>query len=1172
MYSLKEILRGKPNTIEDDINIIRSYIEYKDGKDEMKYIILELEIKDRDGIPMHIFKAVRFVRLIKLPDSLKESTRIMDIQSQILASFWENNIKFLNILGRIQDCGEDTPIGLLQLYGVQGVAETVDEAKRIADGDLSGLISSLQGSFRTIEFRYLNKKEAEWLRQKMSTMKHIQVVRGIPMARKAPGERSNKGMGGTDTTPDSEETSEQFAAGLVDHEFLAMCLTSPIEYDVLETWLTQTSKKQTAWASVMQGNKTMSAGINVPIIFSGTIGETEGASEGVSDSTTEGTTLTEGTSFTETDSTTEGVTVSESETLGENSGISHSEGSSSSTTVGQTTGTSYNITESEGISSTNSVGMNENSSLGESTSVGENISETNSTSTTDGSSTNQGVSFSSSETNTEAETAGNTEGKNSGVGVNIFGFGGKIGSSEGSSISNSVAESTGTSAGVNTSAGTNFSETNSEGVSRGASSTNSLNSNSSFGSSESWSDGYTSSNSTSRGGTSSNSTSETSGTNVSDGWTKGLSYSRTQGVSKSQTVGNSVARGQTQSIGNNYSDSVGRNSSISQASNFGMGTSMGIGASLSIGKSFQFIDSEVENIVELLEFQKQRLKTALHGGTGAFFTDMMIATETNEAKNAAMTAAKMAWYDTSAMIAPLQIMEFDDEENRHLLYHFNAFSPCVTKEIDKYGQFEAYKYTTILNADELTAYTHVIRLSDGGLFADIQNIPELAVPSEMSGEIYIGKVLSGYKWSIENGYRTKFDYRIGSEAIMHALFAAGSRSGKTVAALRFVAELANFVRRGKEKKRMRILALDSKNDWRKLSKFVEPERFKIYSMGDPDLFPFNLNLCKIPYGVDPEFHIDTLIDIFCRSYGLGIRSVTILLDTFKTLYDVAGVFNTRDPKEITERSGSITIAKAFKILENKKKNGEFGRDKADAVDKVLDRLGRFAWENGVLYKLYCQDDGMSIDEVLGEDDVIVLESGKLQANNMAFIFGFITASVYAYAKYHPGNFLHKDQYETVLVVEEANRVLTGDTGDNNGGIQGQSIFEEMLDQAAGLGLFCVAITQQPSLMPKSIIANAGLIFLGKLKIVDDVDLMITTIGREGRYDDRPLKKFIPKMPIGWFVLSSSRVFDYKQAEPVLVQVDRLDVEEPTNEELIKLMEYREIRKNSQTITSQYSGV
>jgi len=254
LYTLNEIIKGVPNEIHNDLNIIRSFVQYKDGTKEMEYILLELEIKNTDGRKVHLFKAIKFYRIIKLPDTIKQSTRMMDIHSDMLSGFYEGNIKFISILARIEKTGKDSPIGLLQMYGVQGVWNSFEEAKSIADEDFAGLTAALQGNYRTIEFRYLNYKEAEWLREKMANMKHIQVVRGIPFAHKSGAERSSaKGFGGQDQDTASEETTEQFAVGLSDHDFINMVLSSPIRYEVLESWLTKTSKKQTYWNGIMQG-------------------------------------------------------------------------------------------------------------------------------------------------------------------------------------------------------------------------------------------------------------------------------------------------------------------------------------------------------------------------------------------------------------------------------------------------------------------------------------------------------------------------------------------------------------------------------------------------------------------------------------------------------------------------------------------------------------------------------------------------------------------------------------------------------------------------------------------------------------------------------------------------------------------------------------------------------
>lgn len=1171
----------------DDLRIINNYTEYDNKSKKLDYIIIEFEVMDRDGSIKHLFKAIKLLKLVKLPDTLKQSQSMMDIHQQIIASFWENNINIINMILRIENTGNDKPLGLMQVYGVQGIAKTIQEAKYIADSDFAGLISALQGSYRTIEFSLLNKTESEWIREKMANMKHLQVVRGIPMAKRAGAESSsNKGMGKEDNDTTSEETSEQFAVGLSGHDFIALTLASPVEYEVLENWLAQTSKKQTGWASIMQGSNSLSAGINLPIMFAANLGSSLGASDGVSDSSSQSQSVSTGQSYGESESysesrgisegyttshginvgysVTNGIAVGSSESYGESAGISHNEGESLSTSFGHSVGTSFGYSENQSVSSSHNIGISD--------------SVSNSSSQSQSSSLSSGSSSSHNTGGSEGMNGGSNSGWNEGM-------------SGGGSLGLSANMSQGTSGGSNSgwSQGSSWGDSNGTSSSQSVSNSMSQSSSQSHGTSEGWGESVSSGRGFSWGGSATDSVTNSAGLSVGDGWSSGISYgqgrsvtqsqsvtqsygeskseSRSETVSESNSKGIGFSRGESYGEGESWGRSIGTSSSTSNSTSQGISSSMGVGASLSVGKTYQFVDAEIQNIVEMLEYQKLRLKSTIHGGTGAFFTDMYIATEDIEGKNAAATAAKFAWYNPSAFICPLQVLEFDENTERHLLYHFNGFSACTEKERDSQNMFECYKYSTILTSAELTAYTHIIRLSDGGIYADIQNIPELAVPAGLNGEVYMGKIVSGYKWSLQDGYLTKFDFRIESSSLMHALFAAGSRSGKTVAALRFVAEIANHVRRGPQKKRMRILAMDPKEDWRALARFVEPERFRIYSMGDPNKFPFLFNPLKVPFGVAPEFHLDTLIDVFCRSFGLGIRSVTILLDTFKTMYDDAGVFETVDPYEISRISGTQTMAKAYEVLMEKKK--DYGRDKQEAVEKVLDRLQRFAWKNGVLYKLYCQPNGMSIDELLGEDDVIVLESGKLQSNNMTFIFGFITASLYMYAKYCPGNFVSENQYETLLVVEEANRVLTGqaEAGDSNGGIQGQSIFEEMLDQAAGLGIFVVSVTQKPSMMPTSIIANSGLLFSGRMANTDDIELMLSAQGKELRYTSREIKTFMPKCPTGWFICKSSRTFDYKESEPCLVSIDRLDVSKPTDEELTELMFMKELKDINNSVNS-----
>lgn len=1209
----------------DEIRIIDSYIEYKQSPKKMDYIVIELERKDRTGRPIHLFKAIKLLKINKIPDATKTDLKIMDKQAQINAALYENDVKAITMICRIENTGEDRPLGLIQLYGVQGIDPDLSRAKEIASADFAGLISVLSGSFRTMEYGLLEAYEAEWVREKMTNMKYLEMLRGIPMAKKAGADVAKKGKENID--PNSEETSEEFAIGMAGHDFVFMTLASCVQPKVLENWLTATSKQKTTWASIMQGSTSIGAGISLPVMFAGNLGSSLGSSSGASSSMSQSESISNGISENYGTSHTDSAGISEAYGTSHSTGISHTESTGTSESFGESHSMSSSVSVSDSVS--NSVSLSSSESYGESYGISNGYSQSQSHSysssessgfsqnMSEGVSSNHGVnageSSSISQSSSSGMNLGGSFGNSTSAGT-TRGDSGSVGDSSSSSANLGgsfsppvVNVSIGGAIGSGTSNGHTFSNSNnlgagtSAGYSHGGSESNSAGWGAGYSTGESWGEGFSSS--FGEGYSYSASSSESSGESegITKGWSEGMSIGQSRGMSIGQSVSHSVGRGWSEGVGTSHSQGVsssisngtseswgtsqttshsksvsdgtshstgtsssmstgrgqssGKSSSSSSAISTGTSASMGVGASLSISKSYQFIDAEVATIVEMLEFNELRLKQALYGKSGMFFTDVYIATETEEALQAAKAVAKSAWYNGEAQTCPLQVIQLDEETQNHLLVNFNAFSACPQKERDNMGVFENYTFSTLLTSQELAAYTHLLRVSDGGIYADIQNIPELAVPAGLSGPIYMGKIVSGYKWTMDRGYDTVFDYRIDNDSIMHTLFAAGSRSGKTVAALRYVAEIANNIKRKPYNKRMRVLVMDPKTDWRALARYVEPERFRIYNMGDANSFSsFKYNPLKVPYGVDPEFHLDIVTDVFVRSYGLGVRSVMILMDAFKSLYEKEGVFATEDKQEITDRSSKCTLKKAYEWLEQEKESGKIGRDKAEAVDKALDRLKRYSWDTGVLCKLYSQEDGMSIDEILGADDVIVLESGKIQGNNMSFIFGMITASVYTYAKYCDNNFVGEDQFETLLVVEEANRILTGEqAGESAGGVQGESIFEEMLDQAAGLGIFVVSICQKPTALPLSVIVNSGLLFSGKMSYADDIELMLTAQGKELKFVSREIKTFMPKCPIGQFIVQSKRTFDYKQAEAVLIHVDGLSYTKPTDAELRDLM-------------------
>lgn len=1417
LHRMKKVLNPVNTSIpEDDFRILDSWTEsdkeINPSKAKMNYLCYKIETIDPEtGKKSILYKAVKFARVDRLPKSAKQSTSFMDMQSQVLSAVYEQGYNLVTIIANVI---KPTPEGLMYLYGVQGVSDNIDDAKARADSDFKGFIGSMMGTFRVLHMHAITAEEGAWLGEKMRTMKFMTAVRGIPKANTAGEDMGNKGVGGTNLNPDSQGTLEEIITAMADYEYVIEVLSTPVYQRTLMAWTAQTEKQMTEWYGQLQGTKSLSFNLSIPMTYmtstgnsqgwsknytdsrtvsytqgesyntgysesvgksiSHSLGESFGLSHGnsVTDSVGENHSISQGVTRGQTVGTTEGITrgqtigqtightqgvtrgYTQGITRGESTGASMSQasgnslgnsfGSSRGISLGQNNSESMSQSYSSGVSRNHSDGVSNSTNIGQSysqsvsqsanKSFGEssNISHSTGVNSSDsyGTSTSQGIggshntsngysnsnSWSNGWSNTSSDSTGysgnhshsesNSDSVGGNAGVNVLGVSAGVNGSQsggtsdttGSGFNNSHSNSSGTSGSNGKSFGTSHSSSDgsswnmgagtsqshsaglsesysagmgksysegfgsSYGTSQGLSYSNGqgTSSSDSIGQSSSTSSGYGSSKGSSYGESASNSSSQNvgqsysvsisqnKGTSLSSSMSQSVSQSESisqslsqsdslsrsysqsnsesvsqsqsvsDGTSKSRSVGQSDSESYTQSVSNGTGQNWGQSSSIGKGQSYGSsegkssgtsigstgsfttGTSgsLGLGPSIGYSKSYQWLDQQVKDILELLEYQNERLKKALRGN-GAFYTYVYIACPDMDALSVAQASAKSTWQNEYAMTQPIQILDLCDEEQQHLLYHFRAFSADVTRE--NIAGVSDYKYATVLLPNEYVAYAHLPRVSEGGIDTNHDDVPKFRVPGLLRGNIYMGTQLNAERYTFKNGYRTQFDYRINIDELMHGVFTGASRSGKTVAAMRFIRELANS-RRTATGKRLRIVIMDPKQDWRGIARFVEPERFHFYSMGNTHFRPINLNPCKIPYKVEPQHWIDGIINIYCRAYGLLERGKQMLSDVFYKLYTQAGVFpskgeffdeeymNNKDnykfpevypdwDAEISRRSASVTFHKIYKDMQQTSDslNGgqkRAGNDTLDAYSRLLERLSCFARPYSIEYRLFSAEDnfsdpnskgtGLGVDELIGEDDVTVFESFGLESTFANFIFGIITSGFYKVAKGFERGYLNPAQYETVLVIEEANKVLTGnDTAGTGGGggmasLSGQSEFEEILDQSAGYGLFIIAITQKISMMPSSIVANCGMFFLGKISQPEDVDLAVRMIGREGRIDDRDVVKWLPKSPTGWFICRSNRGYDFRDAEPVLVQIEPLNNATISNSELEEILTKKEI--------------
>lgn len=586
--------------LHNDIQIIESYIEYN-TKEQADYFMFNLRFKeDYEEEWTEAWKCVKLLKLEGLPRNFRETKGLLTTWDDVLVGFHDQDMNFLTLIANIL---KPERIGLVFCYGVQSVAETPDRAKKMADIAYQALCNALMGNFTQIEFRLLYRKEADWIERQLREMKHLLMLRGIPKPRNSAGAGVTSAMGGSVSDPTSEEQNEEFLRGMSTSEYLLLLLTSPVGFSDLQKWLKITSDELSKYKSESQGQKSLSAGLSIPMMFAGNLGAAFGRSFGESNSFghASGVTLGDSFSLSSSEGISEGISTSHSESLSQSLSLSHGETQSISFSEGQGLNYSEGLSQTEGFSK--SLGISESSgvSLGQGASFGESISEGYSASTSFSTtlSESQGISHSMGASSGITESQGISHSVSTGesFGESVS-FGQSVGQSQGTSMSGSIStgtsESFGTSASqsVGQSFGTSTSESfgTSESVSQSVGTSSSTGTSASFGTSNSVGNSHVIGESQTQTSSQTHGTSQSVGSSESFGTSSSIGSS--WGSSTSQSTGTSSSNGGSLSFSNSVSDGTSSSTGTSMSQSYGESTSISSGFSHSNSNSQSVSNSE----------------------------------------------------------------------------------------------------------------------------------------------------------------------------------------------------------------------------------------------------------------------------------------------------------------------------------------------------------------------------------------------------------------------------------------------------------------------------------------------------------------------------------------------------------------------------------------------------
>lgn len=620
-------------------------------------------------------------------------------------------------------------------------------------------------------------------------------------------------------------------------------------------------------------------------------------------------------------------------------------------------------------------------------------------------------------------------------------------------------------------------------------------------------------------------TKDSFGTGFTDSTTEGRSSSYSEGGSAVDSASRSTSEGW--GSGQSYSQQMSALSAMS--------SSISIIPAISYRESWDIYHEDRASVAKILSAFRDRLMGALQ--EGGHFSEVFMMTENVQDKHRAKAVLKSAFWGLDAFPTPIQVEEPDREESDHLLEHARVYSPCRKKN-KKLTAIEPYRYSTFLTSNEMASYCHLPRAEAPGLSVSLEMMPRfrMPLPGKIEKGYYLGNIIN-----TERLEHTSIPYVIPPNRLGHCLISGLSGSGKTTAALRLAYEMVT------KPPHMKVLVLDWKRSYRSLYSCLG-EKVKVYSLSRTDLNPLGFNPCAVPKKVDPFIWLNTIAECFSLGMGLGVRAYSIIWEHLDMLYRKHEVY--AHPERSREIDMTDLQKKVMESIDNLPKfKKKFGAMTRDRLNVVANRLFYFR-EDSEISKIFSKHGCRSIDEILNEGQVLVMEAGNMDAVVKKFALSILAAGVFAHVQARGKPF----NPPLALLWEEAHEVIVGvDDGISSAlGIK-QSIFETIYTESRKHGIVNIACVQNPSELPEAVLTCSPTLIALRVDSEKDQRMLTLKVGREPKYDDegREIFRFISKQPRGWCIARMGYCGAVLDAEPSAVYVSMLPVKAPNDEEIYR---------------------
>ena len=1160
-------------SVPDDLHVLDAGAVYTDDG-VLDYLWFHL---DEEG--HRYFKAVCLNVLTYLPRETRETMTVLEKMRKVLKGIYTAQVDFLYLVANVTT----PPLGIVQIYGVQALADERDQAVAVARRGL-GAVRAAMANFEQSRLEPVGLQLAEWIRRSFANMPLALTVIGHPDPRTEGAKGMIGGNGGQNSTPRSQvglQQNEYLFRGMAaeGHEFLNVVLVSRMgNGDQADLFRLQerVAQELSIWASKERFTRAISVGLGLPVMLSGNLGDgatsgyTTGRSAGIGESVgrsvsrahTEGQAWGKawGHSHTESENWGEastsgsswGRTVSHSETIGAADGTSHTTSQATGTADGsfRSTSESWGTADTHGTAHTSGHGSASGSSWGSVTSLSHSASYTQGQAKS-GNLGFLGTSLGATGSESVTESFGLTQASS---------VGGFSSSSSFSSTTTSQAHT----------------DSHSTGVSEGTSHVTSRSSGTADGTSHTDSRSVTNAVSVMRGGFSSHTSSHGHGVADSDFWSRSESTSRAD----TTAVGLSSARSRLNSVG------VSRGQGLSRFRALGLGA--GVAPSISFSKVYQGEDHVATMVADALRGQAAQLRTmALEGGV---YVDNYFLCPTPEARAALETLIPLAFHGTEEVTTPVRPRRLSPAEEQYIRLHAMTYTPS-TRPSRLPWVLEPWMDTTLLTLLQAATYVAPGAFEQGLATTVQERVPPFAFFPDMPGEVVLGHQYS-YEISVEEP--TDVPVRLTQDRMSNWAFCADTRMGKSVAAERLVFEVVT-------QWSYRVIVADFGAGWRKLVNALPRGLVDLWGLSPSSPRPIRWNPLQIGRRILAEEQMAATVELLCNAGRMGERQQGFMLETLEKLYIDHGVL-THDPaiwqhdkwgwvqdderkvladagislpanKRVAladldddalqilavHRSKQVDMVMWYESLRKLMRTFRDGSPSRNAIEGVLLRLRHLT--KGRMAQMYGRGEGsLAIEDLALPYGLCILEGGaRMSQYAKAALLSLMTWHLYTDAVARREEGLEGVEHAPMLLLlEEGNKIVTGvQVGQADGPRIQSDIIPSMFRDAGKYNIFLGIIFQSPSESPPGILSSCNNIAVGQLKSGEDVKTVMSSLARSPvGFVDTNYARFINRMQRGQFVLKLGLAWDVAKTEPLLYRPLMVEAHEPGRHEIRELFRYR----------------